>query len=186
MFKRCLPILALSLLLIACGDDDSESNQSSSSSESPTTTPEAEGESAGEEGAAAEGTPDEAPAVPTEGVEVPPGEHAEGHPGEIAHGEAPMPEGPEGNLFTRGEIRVGVSSVGNAAEHGPARLVDGDNDTYWSSRAGDAVGSWLAFRVPDSVGITKIRLVAGRSAANGSWAPGPQAAGNSGPPACAP
>ena len=53
-------------------------------------------------------------------------------------------------------------------------MVDGDMDTYWSSAAGDAVGSWIGFRVPDGTGISKIRIVGGHSGEGNAWASGPR------------
>ena len=169
MMFRLLPILLFSMLLIACGDDSSDESQPSSEGTSP----------------AAEDTPSasteaeaEATEVPSEGAgeaaEAPP---AEGTPVEGSPAEGVIvaaPTGPPRNLFTDVDIRLGVSSVTGVTTHGPANMVDGDMDTYWRSSAGDAVGSWVGFRIPDDVGVSKIRIVGGRPGEANAWASGPR------------
>src|SRR5262245_17874083 len=43
-------------------------------------------------------------------------------------------------------------------------LVDGDLATAWRSRSGDLEDTWIAFRVPESAHVTRIRMTAGFTA----------------------
>ncbi|HTL34499.1 MAG TPA: hypothetical protein VL326_15330 [Kofleriaceae bacterium] len=57
--------------------------------------------------------------------------------------------------------RVAVSSLVNNPSITPFDLVDGDLETAWSSKTGELVGAWIAFRVPPAAHVTQIELTAG-------------------------
>jgi hypothetical protein len=57
-------------------------------------------------------------------------------------------------------MRVAVSSVVANAAHSPFDLVDGDLATAWNAHTGDAK-AWVAFRVPPSTHVERVRMTAG-------------------------
>jgi hypothetical protein len=59
------------------------------------------------------------------------------------------------------ETRLAVSSVVANPKISPFDLVDGDLATAWSSRTGQLVGAWIAFRVRASTRVTAVRLTVG-------------------------
>jgi hypothetical protein len=80
----------------------------------------------------------------------------------------PMAGGPATaeDLLHRVPMRVAVSSVVANEAFSPFDLVDGDVTTAWNSRTGDA-RPWIAFRVPPSTHVERVRMTVGFTAIAG-------------------
>jgi hypothetical protein len=75
------------------------------------------------------------------------------------------------DLLHRVPMRVAVSSVVANEAFSPFDLVDGDVTTAWNSRTGDA-RPWIAFRVPPSTRVERVRMTVGFTAIAGKGAEG--------------
>jgi hypothetical protein len=75
------------------------------------------------------------------------------------------------DLLHRVPMRVAVSSVVANEGFSPFDLVDGDVTTAWNSRTGDA-RPWIAFRVPPSTHVERVRMTVGFTAIAGKGTEG--------------